>query len=106
VIEEWTRLLNQTKLNQTFNLILRTSTNFQLGMKDEGDSEIQSHCSGPADTFEEEKIEEEDGEDNKDGDKDRDKDEHEFDTSLEPIKAMLLKVCLRFITLIPSWLTC
>jgi hypothetical protein len=57
--------------------------------------------------FEREKVEDKDGEDEEDGDKDKDKDKdkHEFDMRLEPIKAMMLKVCLHFITLILSWLT-
>jgi hypothetical protein len=138
-LDEFPSPTNQTQcFTHTVNLIAKSILKPFEQQKMKEIQEFNHAVQGLADTFEEEKFEEEDGEDDKDGDKDRDKDgdkdgdkdrdkdgdedgdkdrdkdrdedgdedEHEFNTSLEPIKAVLLKVCLHFITLIPSWLTC
>jgi hypothetical protein len=105
-LDEFPGPTNQTRcFAHTVNLIAKSILKSFEQRKMKEIQEFNDVVQGLADTFEGEKVEDEDGEDEEDGDEDEDEDEHEFDTSLEPIKAMLLKVCLRFITLILSWLT-
>jgi hypothetical protein len=109
-LEEFPGPENQTRcFAHTVNLIAKSILKPFEVQKMKDIQEFNDVVQGLADTSEEENAKEEDEEEDED-DEDEDEEgedegEDEFDTSLEPIKSMLLKVCLHFMTLILSWLT-
>jgi ABC-type Zn2+ transport system substrate-binding protein/surface adhesin len=105
-IDEFPGPSNQTRcFAHTVNLIAKSILKPFEARKMKDIQEFNDVVQGLADTSKEDNIMEEDGEDEDDHeDEDEDKEgedegEDKFDMSLGPIKSMLLKVCLHFMTL-------
>ena len=99
-LDEFPGTENQTWwFAHTINLIAKSILKPFEVWKMKGIQEFKDVVQGLADTSEEENTEKEDEEEEDDDDDEEGKDEgeDEFDMSLEPIRSMLLKVCLHFI---------